>query len=192
MLRATYDAIVRQAEKPAAIWVMAMVAFAESSIFPLPPDILLIPMTLANRQKAFLYATVGAGASVIGGLVGYSIGYFLFESVGRSIIDFYGLEESFAHFSQVFHEYGAWILILKGATPVPYKLLTITAGFTQLDLTTFVLASLVSRSLRFYIFAVLLWYFGEPMRNFVERRLGLVALILVALMVGGFMVVKLF
>lgn len=192
MIRPVYDWVVRRSSKPDAVWWLAAVSFAESSFFPLPPDILLVPMTLANRQKAYWYAFVCSVSSVIGGLFGYAVGYFLFETVGRAIIGFYGMEESFRHFASMFNEYGAWILILKGATPVPYKILTITAGFTNLDLVVFVLASLVSRSLRFFVVAVLLWYYGEPIQSFLERRLTLVTTVMMVAIVGGIAVFKFF
>ncbi|HYD31472.1 MAG TPA: YqaA family protein [Azospirillaceae bacterium] len=192
MLRPVYDWIVRRAAQRDAVWWLAGVSFAESSFFPLPPDILLVPMTLANRQAAWWYALVCSASSVIGGLFGYAVGYFLFETIGRAIVDFYNMQESFLHFAELFNHYGAWILVLKGATPVPYKILTITAGFTNLDLTVFVLASLLSRSLRFFIVAVLLWYYGESIQNFIEKRLALVTTMMVVVVVGGFMAFKLF
>lgn len=192
MIRPLYNWIVRRSSRPDAVWWLAAVSFAESSFFPLPPDVLLVPMTLADRRRAWWYATVCSASSVIGGLFGYALGYFLFETVGRAIIDFYNMQTSFENFSHLFNQYGAWILILKGATPVPYKLLTITAGFAKLDLTVFAAASLVSRSLRFYVVAVLLWYYGEPIQAFIEKRLMLVTTVFLVVIIGGILAFKLF
>jgi membrane protein YqaA with SNARE-associated domain len=190
MLRALYDRIMRLAGHPHAVWWLALIAFLESSIFPIPPDVMLIPMVLARRERAFWYAGVCTLASVVGGWVGYAIGYELFELIGRPIIALYHLEDGFTRFQHFFNTYGAWIVVAKGWTPIPYKLITITAGATGLDLVTFSLASVVSRALRFYLVAVLLWYFGEPIRRFIERYLAWVTTGLLAAIVGGFVVLR--
>src|SRR4051812_12561372 len=192
MLRALYDKTMRLAAHPKAVWWLAFISFLESSIFPIPPDVLLIPLILANRRRAFWYAGVCTVASVIGGWAGYTIGYQLFELVGQRVIDFYHLNAAFASFRDTFNEYGLWIILGKGATPFPYKLITITAGLTHFDFATFTVASILTRGARFYLLAVLLWYFGEPIRTFIERRLTLVTTVALVGIVGGFLLLKLF
>lgn len=191
MLKRVYDwTMEKAASKNATAW-LAGVSFAESSFFPLPPDLLLVPMVIANRQAAWRLAAICTLASVIGGLFGYAIGYFLYETVGRWVIDFYHLTDKFEAMRQTFVEYGAEILIIKGMTPIPYKLLTITAGVAQLNLWVFVGASIISRSMRFFLVAALLYFFGEPVRAFIEKRLTLVTSAVAVALIGGFLVVKL-
>ncbi len=173
-----------------AIWVLAALTFAESSVFPVPPDILLIPMVLAARDRAWLLALVCTIASVFGGLAGYGIGYFLFEEIGRPVIEFYGYAEKFDTFREAYNEWGAWIVAGAGFTPFPYKVITIASGVTGLDLTTFTVASFLSRGARFFLVAGLLWYFGEPIRRFVEKNLALLATIFFVLLFGGFVAAR--
>jgi membrane protein YqaA with SNARE-associated domain len=173
-----------------AMAALALIAFAESSFLPLPPDILLVPMTLAQPRRAWLIAAVCTIASVAGGYVGYAIGYFLFDTIGLRVLEFYHMMDKYEAFKTAFAEWGAWIIVIKGLTPIPYKLVTIASGAAQFDLATFTLASLVSRSLRFFLLAALLWRFGEPIRNFIERRLMLVTSMIAAVLVGGFVVLR--
>jgi membrane protein YqaA with SNARE-associated domain len=173
-----------------ALWWLAAVAFIESSVFPIPPDIMLIPMVLAARRKAWKYAAVATVASVIGGWLGYGIGYSLFETIGRPVIAFYHLESGFASFQAKFNEWGAWIVLLKGMTPIPYKLVTIASGVAHLDPLVFTLASIGSRAIRFFLVAGLLYFYGEPIRTFIEKRLTLVTSTFVVVLVGGFFVIK--
>ena len=191
MLRAVYRKILELSESPNAIWWLAAVSFIESSVFPIPPDVMLIPMTLANPRRGWLYATVAVIASVIGGWLGYFIGYQFYESFGRPIVEFYHLQDGFARLQQTFSDYGAWIILAKGWTPIPYKLITISAGLAHLNLVVFTLASLGSRSLRFFLVVGLLWKFGEPVREWIERRLTLVTTLAVVCLIGGFAVLKL-
>ena len=190
MLRSLYDKTMRLAAHPHAVRWLALVSFLESSIFPIPPDVMLIPMALAAPRRAFWYAGVCTVASVVGGWAGYAIGYELFEVIGQPIINLYGLHDQFAAFQHTFNEYGAWIVLIKGLTPIPYKLITITAGVTHLDLATFSIASVISRGGRFFLVVVLLWYFGEPIRTFIERYLTWVTTGVVALVVGGFVALR--
>ncbi len=190
MLRALYDKTMRLSAHPHAVWWLAFVSFLESSIFPIPPDVMLVPLVLARPKLAFWYAGVCTIASVIGGWVGYAIGYELFDVIGRPIIALYHLQDEFARFQDFFITYGAWIVIAKGWTPIPYKLITITAGATGLNLLTFSLASVVSRAIRFFLVAVLLWYYGEPIRIFIERYLKWVTTGVVAAVIGGFLMLR--
>ncbi|HEY0833613.1 MAG TPA: YqaA family protein [Azospirillum sp.] len=191
MLKPLYDwTMAKAASKHSTTW-LAGVSFAESSFFPLPPDLLLVPMVLANRANAWRIATICTLASVVGGIAGYMIGFFLYETIGRWVIDFYHLEAQFANLRQTFVDYGAEILIIKGMTPIPYKLLTITAGVAKLDIWVFIGASIISRSMRFYLVTALLYWFGNPIRDFIEKRLTLVTSVFAVTLVGGFLAVKL-
>ncbi len=190
MLRSMYDWVIRLSEHPKSLWALAGVSFVESSFFPIPPDIMLIPMILAQRAKAWLIAGVCTIASVAGGFLGYAIGYFFFETFGQWLIDFYGLQGGFAQFQQQFNEWGLWIILIKGMTPIPYKLVTIASGAAHFDLLTFGAASLLTRGVRFYLVAALLYVFGEPIRTFIEKHLTLVTTAFVVLIVAGFVAIR--
>jgi membrane protein YqaA with SNARE-associated domain len=188
-MRRLYDWIMRLAAGEYALAALGVVAFVESSVFPIPPDLLLIPMVLAARRNAWRYAAIATVASVAGGYLGYGIGYCLFAAVGRHIIEFYGLGDRYVALQAAFDHWGVWIILLKGVTPIPYKLVTITCGAVGFDPIAFGLASLVSRAARFFLVAALLYFFGEPVRDFIERRLTLVTSLFAILLVGGFVVV---
>jgi len=190
MLQRLYDWTMRLAGHRHALWWLALVAFVESSVFPIPPDVLLIPMVLAVRRRAWLLATVCTVASVLGGYLGYAIGALLFDTVGQPIIDFYGVQAAFDQFKARYDEAGAWIVAFFGVTPFPYKVITIASGVTHLDPLVFGLASVASRAVRFFLVAGLLWFFGEPIRGFVERYLGWVVLVFSIMLIAGFVVLK--
>jgi membrane protein YqaA with SNARE-associated domain len=190
MLRAMYDWTMRLAANRNATKALATVSFIESSVFPIPPDALLIPMVLAERAKAWWYAFVCTVSSVAGGLAGYAIGALLFELVGRPILTFYGYMDHFADFSARFNEWGPWVVLVAGVTPFPYKVITIASGATHLSLVVFIVASIVARGLRFFVVAGLLYFFGPPIRGFIEERLGLVFTVALALLIGGFVVAR--
>lgn len=190
MLRRLYDWTMHLAERPHAMWALAFVSFVESSLFPVPPDVLLIPMVLASRDRAWRIAFVCTVASVLGGILGYAIGAFLFEEIGRPILDLYGYAEKFESFRQRYNEWGGWIVAFAGFTPFPYKVITIASGVTGLDVATFMVASVLSRGARFFLVAALLWYFGPPIRRFVESNLPALAFAFFALLFGGFVVAR--
>lgn len=190
MLDRLYSRALALAGSHHAMPALAAISFAESSFFPLPPDILLIPMILAQPRRAWLIAAVCTIASVLGGFVGYGIGYFLFDAVGRPVLEFYHAMDRYEALKAAFAHWGAWIIILKGLTPIPFKLVTIASGVVHFDLLAFAFASLVSRSLRFFLLAALLWRFGDPVREFIERRLMLVTSAVAAALVGGFLVLR--
>ena len=190
MLRNLYDWTIRLAESRHALWALALVAFLESSVFPIPPDVIMIPMIIAAPRRAFLIAGVALVASVAGGVLGYYIGWGLFESVGRPVLEFYGKEAYFAEFRESYNELGAWAVLAAGVTPFPYKVITILSGVTGLNFTVFMIASVIARGLRFFLVAALLWKFGAPIRDFIERRLGLMFTLFVILLLGGFYAVK--
>ncbi len=189
-LRALYDWTLALAGHRRAEWALGVISFLESSIFPIPPDVMLMPMVLAARERAWRLATICTIASVLGGLAGYGVGLFLFDLVGQPILDFYGYAEKFGHFQGLYNAYGAWIVFLAGFSPIPYKVFTIASGVTQLDILVFVIASTLSRGARFFMVAGLLWKFGTPIRAFIERWLGLLTFLFVVLLFGGFLVLK--
>jgi membrane protein YqaA with SNARE-associated domain len=190
MMQRAYGWMMRQARSERAPHALFWVSFIESSFFPIPPDVMLIPMVMANRAKAWTFASIATVGSVIGGVFGYAIGYFVFEQIGLPILNFYGKAESFNVFAEWFNRWSVWIIVIKGMTPFPYKVLTITAGFTAMPLLQFMVASVIARSMRFYLVAGLLYFFGEPIREFIERRLTLVTTLFVVLLVGGFLALK--
>jgi membrane protein YqaA with SNARE-associated domain len=188
MLRRIYDWCIEAAHKPYAMWIMAAVAFAESSFFPVPPDVMLIPMSLARPARAWLYATVCTAASVLGGILGYAIGALLYDSLGHWLINLYGLGDKVEAFRAGYAEYGAWIILLKGLTPIPYKLVTITSGFANFNIWLFVVLSVVARGGRFFFVAVLLNRYGEWIRVRIEKHLGLWVSLGAGVLVAGFIV----
>jgi membrane protein YqaA with SNARE-associated domain len=190
MLHRLYDRIIEIAAGPNALAALLIVSFVESSFFPIPPDILLIPMILARPRDAWRLAALCMLASVGGGLLGYAIGYFLFDTIGRPLLEFYGAMDRYDALKAGFDQWGVWIIILKGMTPIPYKLITIASGVAHFDLIAFLAASIVSRSLRFFLLAALLWWFGDAARTFIERRLTLVTTVFAALLVGGFVMLR--
>jgi len=191
MLRKLYDWVMGLAERPRALWALGFISFIESSFFPIPPDVLMIPMILANRRRAWLIAGVCSATSVLGGLAGYAIGYYLFESIGEPLLAFYGHEDKFTSFQSYYNEWGGWIVAAGGLTPLPYKVITIASGVTSLDLGVFILASVVTRSLRFYIEAALLWRYGPRVRTLLEKHLGKAALLFFVMLFGAFVLIRL-
>jgi membrane protein YqaA with SNARE-associated domain len=189
-MRSLYDWMMRMAGHEKAPLGLFWISFIESSIFPIPPDVMLVPMVLAQRLRAWRYAAIATVGSVLGGIAGYAIGYYLLEYVGHSILSFYGYEARFQEFAQLFNEWGVWILIVKGMTPLPYKVLTILAGATHMNVVSFIAASIVARAMRFFLVAGLLYFFGEPIRTFIEERLTLVTTAFVVVLVSGFVALK--
>jgi len=188
MLRRIYDWCIDAAHKPYALWIMAAVAFAESSFFPVPPDVMLIPMALARPSRAWLYATVCTAASVLGGVLGYAIGALLYDSLGQWLISLYGLGDKVEAFRAGYAEYGAWIILLKGLTPIPYKLVTITSGFANFNIWLFIVLSVIARGGRFFVVAILLNRYGEWIRVRIERHLGFWVSLGAGVLVAGFIV----
>ena len=190
MLRRLYDWTLSLAAHKHALLALALIALIESSIFPIPPDILIIPMVLAARDRAWVIAGVCTVASVIGGVFGYGIGFFLFEQIGKPVLEFYHYAAKFGEFQETYNDWGAWAVFFAGITPFPYKVITILSGVTGLNMPVFIIASIVVRGLRFFIVAALLWKFGDPIRAFIERRLGLLFILFCVVLVGGFVLVK--
>jgi membrane protein YqaA with SNARE-associated domain len=190
MLDRLYSRIVALAESRHAIPALVLVSFAEASFLPLPPDFLLIPTILARPRRAFLLAGVCTLASVTGGFFGYAIGYFLFAAVGRPMLEFSDAMGHYEALKAAFAQWGVWIILLKGLTPIPFKLLTITSGVLHFNLLAFGLAAVAARGLRFFLLAFLLWRFGAPVRAFIERRLMLVTSLVTVMIVGGFLALR--
>lgn len=190
MIRRLYDWALSLAAGPRAPAALGSVSFVESSFFPIPPDILLIPMVIARRERAWWYALLCTVTSVLGGVLGYLIGMFLFEQMAEPILTFYGKMDKFDEFSAVFNHWGWWFVFIAGLTPFPYKVITIASGVAGLSLPVFILASIVSRGLRFFVVAGLLYFFGPPIKDFIEKRLGLMFTLFVVLLVGGFVLLR--
>ncbi|ACF03675.1 YqaA family protein [Rhodopseudomonas palustris] len=188
MLRKIYDWCIDAAHKPYALWILGMVSFAESSFFPIPPDVMLIPMSLARPQRAWFYAALCTVTSVAGGVVGYAIGALLYDSVGHWLIQLYGYGDKVEAFRAGYAQWGAWIILLKGLTPIPYKLVTITSGFAGYDIWLFILFSIIARGGRFFIVAVVLNRYGVVIREQIEKRLGLWVTIGAVVLVLGFVI----
>jgi membrane protein YqaA with SNARE-associated domain len=188
MLRRIYDWCVDAADKPHAVWILGGVAFAESSFFPVPPDIMLLPMSLAQPKRAWLYASVCTVASVLGGVLGYAIGALLYDSVGHWLINLYGLGDKVEAFRASYAEWGALIILLKGLTPIPYKLVTITSGFAGYNIWLFILFSIITRGGRFFMAAIVLNRYGEWIKVRIERHLALSVAILAIVLVAGFII----
>jgi len=185
MLRRIYDWCIAAAHKPYALWLMGIVAFAESSIFPIPPDTMLIPMSLARPDKAWSYATLCTFTSVAGGVLGYVIGAYLYDTVGQWLIELYGYGDKVDAFRQLYAHYGTWIILIKGLTPIPYKIVTITSGFAGFNPLLFVLCSIVARGMRFYLTAFLLNRYGARARVIIEERLGFWFTVGLVVLIGG-------
>mgnify|MGYP003136547838 CR=1 FL=1 len=190
MLKRLYDWTMSLADHPRALWVLALVSFIESSVFPIPPDVLMIPMILARPSRAWLIALVALVASVLGGLLGYAIGYFAYDQLGQPILEALGKADRMEEFATRFNDFGFWAVLTAGITPFPYKVITIMSGWTSMPLGTFIATSILARGLRFFIVAGLLWKFGTPVRDFIERRLGLMFILFVLLLLGGVYAVK--
>ena len=188
ILRKLYDWIVALSARPSAPWALAAVAFAESSFFIIPPDVMLAPMALARPERAFRYAFICTLGSVAGGILGYAIGHLLFDSVGMWILDLYGYGAKVEVVKEAYAKWGAMLILLKGLTPIPFKLVTIVSGALDYNFPLFVILSFITRGARFFLLAGLLNRFGGPMRNFIENRLGLVVSGMVALFVLGLIV----
>lgn len=190
MIRRLYDWTLGMVEHRHALWVLAFVSFIESSVFPIPPDVLMIPMILARPSRAWLIAGVALVSSVLGGVMGYAIGAFAFDSIGQPILESLGKADAMEAFNGRFNDMGFWAVLVAGVTPFPYKVITIMSGWTSMPLGTFILTSILARGIRFFLVAALLWKYGAPIRDFIERRLGLMFTLFVVLLIGGFMILK--
>lgn len=190
LIRRYYNWTMRHAQGPHAWITLALVSFTESSFFPIPGDLFLIPMALADRRRAFFLAGICTLSSVLGGILGYAIGAWLYDSVGHWLISFYGYGDKVEWFRALYAKYGAWIIIIKGLTPIPYKVVTIASGFSGYNLGAFIVLSFITRGARFYLLATLIYFFGERVREFLERKLELALVLFFVAIVAGFVVVR--
>lgn len=191
-VRKIYDSVFHLSKENGAIYWLFAVAFIESSFFPIPPDVMLIPMILAAPKKAWSIASVATAGSVIGAYLGYAIGFYFFQLIAEPLLNFYGYLEKFNSFKDLYNQYGAWIVFGAGITPFPYKIITIASGVVHMNLIVFTIASIIARGMRFYLVAWLLKKYGETMREFIEKNLGWLSILFLLLLIGGFAVIKLF
>jgi membrane protein YqaA with SNARE-associated domain len=192
IVRNLYDKVLELSASPKATFWLVLVSFTESIFFPIPQDVMLIPMMLANRSKAYYYATICTIASVLGGIVGYFIGMYLYNEIAVVILDFYGYLGKVESFKQIYQENGWWVVFAGGLTPIPYKVITITTGAMELALISFITASVVSRGLRFFGLAVLVSIFGEPILKFIDKYFSLLTILFCILLFGGFLLISMF
>ena len=192
LLRSLYNWTLKKAEHKYSSWVLSIVSFAESSFFPIPPDVLLIPMIIARRTKAWTYAFICTLSSVFGGVVGYAIGFFLFNSIGILIVEFYHLTNSFNTFENYYKEYGILIVLGAGFTPFPFKFITIASGVFSLNIFLFIFTAFIARGFRFYLLAILLFIFGEKIKFLIDKYFNILAVLFFILLIGSFMLIKLF
>ena len=190
MLKSLYDWTISLAEHPNALVALAIVSFVESSFFPIPPDVIMIPMIIARPNRAFLIAGIALVSSVLGGLLGYAIGAFAYEAIGQPILAALGKGDAMAEFSTRFNDLGFWAVLTAGVTPFPSKVITIMSGWTGMPMGVFITTSILARGLRFFLVAGLLWKFGAPIRDFIEKRLGLMFTLFIILLIAGFAAVK--
>ena len=189
-LKKTYNWTLEKAQHKNAKWYLSLISFAESSFFPIPPDILLIPMALASKARALFYAFMCTLFSVLGGILGYAIGYFFYNSVGIYIVDFYHLENSFNIFENYYKEFGILIVLGAGITPFPYKFITIASGVFGLNIYLFVIVSIIGRGLRFYLIAILLYFFGEKIKLFIDKYFNILSITFFILLVGSVFIIR--
>ena len=191
MIRALYDWTIDLANHPRAIWALAIIAFIESSFFPIPPDALLIPMILANPSKAWFYAGIAILASVLGGLLGYAIGALAFEQIGQPVLAALGMTQAAMDYSENFNAVGYWAVLTAGITPIPFKVITIISGMTAMPIGLFLTTAIIARGIRFFAVATLLWFYGDRIRYFIEKQLSWVFLLFIVILIFGTMGVAL-
>ena len=190
ILRNIYNWTLNKADHPKAPWFLSLISFAESSFFPIPPDIILIPMIIANKLKAWWYAFICTVSSVLGGIVGYFIGAFFYSTIGITIIQYYTLEEQFFNFESMYNQYGFWIILGAGFTPFPFKFITIASGFLHLNIFLFIIVAFIGRGLRFYLIAFLLRIFGNWINSFIDKYFNFLAILFFVLLIGSFIFLK--
>jgi len=191
LFRSLYNWTLSKSEHKYSAWILSVVSFAESSFFPIPPDILLIPMIIAKRVKAWMYAFICTFSSVLGGVAGYAIGYFFYNSIGILIIDAYHLSNSFITFESYYNEYGILIVLGAGFTPFPFKFITIASGVFNLNIFLFIIVAMIARGLRFYLIATLLYIFGNTIKNLIDKYFNFLVSLFFILLIGSILIIKL-
>lgn len=190
IIRKTYDWVLHWAETPYGSWALFILAFCESSFFPIPPDVLLIALAISVPLKSFTYALICSLGSVLGGAFGYYIGIELMDTIGRPVLEIYGVMGKYEYIGELYNQYNAWAVGIAGFTPIPYKVFTIAAGAFKIDFFVFILASFISRSARFFIVSALIFKYGSPIKTFIDKYFNLLSLIFVILLVLGFIAIK--
>ncbi len=190
LFRKLYKWTMTKSTGRGAPWFLGLISFSESSFFPIPPDIILIPMVLAKRTRAFFFAFICTLSSVFGGMFGYFIGLFLFNSIGLILINFYNLNESVNEFKNYYNLYGSWIVIIAGFTPFPFKVITITSGLFQLNFIIFIICSLLSRGARFYIVTALLYFYGDKIKIFIDKYFNILTILFFVVLIGSILIIK--
>ncbi|MBI5598687.1 MAG: DedA family protein [Deltaproteobacteria bacterium] len=190
MLRRTYNWVLEWAHTPYGAWALFAVAFAESSFFPIPPDVLLIALSVSRPEKSFRYAAVSSVGSVLGGIFGYVIGLYFMDAVGHHIVEIYGLADRYAYIQQLYRQYDAWAVGIAGFTPIPYKLFTIAAGAFRIDFLVFVIASVISRSARFFLVGLLIYKYGVGIKALIDRYFNILTVAFTVLLLLSFIVIK--
>lgn len=190
MLRRLYDWVLHWAETPYGSWALFLLAFSESSFFPIPPDILLIALAVAIPEKSLKYALICSAGSILGGCFGYLIGWQFMATVGTRIVDFYGLTAKVEYIEVLYNKYDAWAVAIAGFTPIPYKVFTIAAGAFKINFSVFVVASLVSRSARFFLVGGLIYIFGPSIQSFIDKYFNVLATAFTVLLIAGFLIIK--
>jgi membrane protein YqaA with SNARE-associated domain len=185
-----YRWVLNLAASPHAEWALMAISFSEASFFPLPPETILVPMVIAQRDRAWRFALICTVSSILGGLLGYAIGALMYDTVGQWLINLYGLQQKAAQFHDLYARWGLWVILLKGLSPIPFKLVTIVSGIAHFNLEIFVAAVAVTRGLRFFMIAALLRVYGQPIQDFIERRLTLVVLAILAAIIGGYALLR--
>ncbi len=191
MIRKSYDWVMEWAHSPYGTWALFLIALAESSFFPVPPDVLLMALSISIPAKAFFYAAISSVGSVLGGVIGYFLGLAFMEAIGMPILNFYGATDKFDTIQTLYNEYDALAVMIAGFTPIPFKVFTIAAGACKINLFTFVVASLVSRSARFFIVGGLIYKFGEPVKGFIDKYFNVLTILFAVLLIAGFAVIRL-
>ena len=190
IIRRLYDCVLHWAETPYGMWALFLIAFAESSFFPIPPDVLLIALAISIPTRAFHFALVATIGSLIGGIAGYGIGMFGYDSIGRPIVEFYHGQEIMQAIKEWYDKYGFWAVLGAAITPLPYKIFTISSGMFSFDFFQFMIASIIGRSVRFFAVAGLIWKFGKPIKGFIDKYFNLLATLFIILLIGGFIIIK--
>tara|TARA_B100001123_G_scaffold450347_1_gene620571 strand:- start:404 stop:988 length:585 start_codon:yes stop_codon:yes gene_type:complete len=190
IFRKFYDWTLDKANHPKASWFLSLISFTESSFFPIPPDIILIPMIIANKFKAWWYAFICTLSSVLGGIVGYCIGAFFYSSIGAIILSYYSLEEQFINFEKLYAENGVWIVLGAGFTPFPFKFITIASGFFHLNIFLFIFVALIGRGLRFYLITILLIMFGDWIKNFINKYFNFLTILFFIILIASFILIR--
>jgi membrane protein YqaA with SNARE-associated domain len=190
IIRRLYDWVLHWAETPYGVPALFILAFAESSFFPVPPDVLLIALAISMPGRAFYFALLCTLGSLVGGVVGYGIGLYGYENIGKPIVEFYHGQELMTNIKTQYDTYGFWGILVAAITPIPYKIFTILSGVFRFEFWTFMLASLIGRSFRFFLVGGLIWRFGPPIKNFIDRYFNILSYIFIGLLIGGFIVIK--